>query len=70
MRALGVILIVVGIIALAWGGITYTKRERVLDMGSLHATVEKKEHISLSPVAGGVALVAGLILVARERRVA
>jgi hypothetical protein len=71
MRVLGVILVLLGVLAVAYGGITYTKREKVLDIGSVQASVDHKKRIPLSPVAGGVALVAGIaLLVARPRRTA
>lgn len=70
MKVLGIILIVFGIVALAYGGFTYTKREKVLDVGPLQASVDHKKTVPLSPMAGGIALVAGLALVfvgARQR---
>ena len=60
---LGVALIVVGILALGYQGITYTTREKVLDLGPLKASVEKQKTIPLSPVLGAVALAAGVVLV-------
>jgi uncharacterized membrane protein YidH (DUF202 family) len=59
----GVVLIIIGIIALAYQGITYTKTERVIDLGPLKVEAEKKETIPLPPILGGAALVAGIILV-------
>ena len=59
---IGIILIVIGIIALAYQGITYTTREKVVDIGPLHATRDEKHHVPLPPIAGAVALVAGVIL--------
>jgi uncharacterized membrane protein HdeD (DUF308 family) len=70
MRALGAILIVLGIIALVWGGISWTKREKVIDVGPIEASVEERKSIPLPPVAGAVALVAGVILVSRRSRMA
>lgn len=71
MRVLGIILVLLGILAVAYGGITYTKREKVLDIGSVEASVDHKKRIPMSPVAGAVALVAGVaLLVARPRRTA
>jgi hypothetical protein len=58
----GVILIVLGALALAYQGINYTHREKVLDIGPIHATEDKQEHIPLSPIVGGLALVAGVAL--------
>lgn len=62
MKIIGVVLIVVGIIALAYGGITYTKREKVLDIGPIEATTERRETIPLPPVLGGLALAGGIVL--------
>ena len=68
MRILGAILIVLGIVALAMRGISYTKKEKVLDMGPLQATTTERRSIPLSPIVGGVAVVAGLVLVLAARR--
>ena len=67
MRALGAILIVLGIIALVWGGITYTKREKVIDVGPIEASVDERKTIPLPPVAGVVAVIAGVALVVSRR---
>jgi uncharacterized membrane protein HdeD (DUF308 family) len=60
----GIVVIVVGIFALAYQGITYTKRERVVDVGPIHATKDMKKTIPLPPVVGGIALVGGIVLLA------
>ena len=60
---IGVILIVIGIIALAYGGITYTKREKVLDLGPIQATAERQKAIPFPPILGGICLVGGIVLV-------
>ena len=65
---LGILLIALGAIALAYGGITYTSEEQVADIGPIEASVEEKEKIPLPPVAGGVALVAGVGLLLVGRR--
>jgi hypothetical protein len=59
----GILLIVLGIVALGYEGITYTTREKVVDIGPLKASVEKKKTIPLSPLLGGAALVGGIVLV-------
>jgi uncharacterized membrane protein YidH (DUF202 family) len=59
---LGVVLIVIGVLALAYQGITYTTREKIIDLGPLQASVEKKKTIPLPPILGAVALAAGVIL--------
>jgi uncharacterized membrane protein YidH (DUF202 family) len=60
---LGVILIVVGIIALAYGGFTYTKREKVIDAGPLQVSADREKTVPLPPILGGLCLVGGIILV-------
>jgi len=60
---LGVVLIVVGLAALAYQGITYTRRETVLDLGPLHATAERNRTVPLPPVVGIAGVLAGVALV-------
>ena len=66
-RTVGVILIVLGLVGLAWGGITYTTREKVVDVGPIHASRDKTHTVPLPPVVGAIALIAGVVLVARKR---
>ena len=63
VMVVGIVLMILGVIALAYEGITYTTREKVVDIGPLKATVEKKKTIPLPPVLGGLALVGGVVLV-------
>lgn len=60
---IGIILIVVGIIALAYGGLTYTKREKVIDAGPLQVSADREKSIPLPPLLGGACLVGGILLV-------
>lgn len=62
VKVVGIVLIVLGIVALAYGGISYTRREKVLDIGPIEATAEKRHTIPLPPVLGGVALAGGVVL--------
>jgi hypothetical protein len=62
MKIAGILLIVLGAVALAYGGITYTRKEKVLDIGPIEATAERHETIPLPPVLGGVALAGGIVL--------
>jgi UDP-N-acetylmuramyl pentapeptide phosphotransferase/UDP-N-acetylglucosamine-1-phosphate transferase len=59
---LGLTLILLGVVAFSYQGITYTTREKIIDIGSLQATVDKKETIPLTPLVGGLALVGGIVL--------
>ena len=63
-KTLGIVLIVLGLFGLAWGGFTYTTRETVVDIGPIHATREKTHNIPLPPIAGAVALIGGVVLLA------
>ena len=60
---MGIVLIILGVIALTYHGITYTTREKVLRIGPLEATQEVKKTIPLPPLLGGVALAGGIVLV-------
>ncbi|MFY9528434.1 MAG: hypothetical protein WAR24_05960 [Candidatus Acidiferrales bacterium] len=68
----GILLVVLGALALAYQGITYTRQEKVLDIGPIHATKETQERIPLPPVLGGLALVGGvgLLVVGAKRKTA
>ena len=60
---LGIILIIFGVFVLAAEGITYTKTEKVLDLGPIEATTKHRKTIPISPIAGGAAVAAGILLV-------
>ncbi len=71
MTLAGVVLVVLGVAALAYQGITYTSRETVIDIGPIHATADRQRTVPLPPVLGIVALVGGvLLLVAGGRKIA
>jgi hypothetical protein len=59
---LGMALILLGLVAFAYQGITYTTREKVIDLGPLQATVDTKKTLPLPPLVGGLALVSGIVL--------
>ena len=68
---IGIVLIVLGVVALTYQGITYTTHKKVLDIGPIQATEQKRHTIPLPPVLGGLALVGGVIvLVLGSRRAA
>jgi len=65
----GVVLIVVGVLILAYGGFSFTRREKVLDIGPIQATAERHERVPLPPILGGAAILGGIgLLVAGSRR--
>ncbi len=59
----GIALIVFGLVVFAYQGITYTTQEKIIDLGPLQATVEKEKTIPFPPIAGGLALAGGIVLV-------
>jgi len=63
LKLIGILLTVFGVVALAVGGIRYTEREKVLDIGPLQATTEEHKTIPLSPIVGLAAVAGGIALV-------
>jgi hypothetical protein len=68
MKLGGIVLIVLGALALAYQGIRYTTREKLIDIGPLKVTASERKTIPLPPVVGGLALVAGIALVLADRK--
>ena len=62
VMVLGIVLVVLGVLALAYQGITYTKREKILDVGPLQATTDREKTIPLPPLVGGLSLAGGIAL--------
>lgn len=65
---IAVILIVIAIVAFGYQGITYTTREKVLDIGPLHMTAEKTRTLPLPPIVGAIALTGGILLLVLRRK--
>jgi hypothetical protein len=70
MRMLGIILIVLGILGFVYQGFSYTKREKVIDIGEIEASVDKKERVFVPPIASAIAIGAGVLIVLSSRRTA
>ena len=69
LLVIAVILIAIGVVSLAYQGITYTTREKVLEIGPIKATAEKEKTLPLPPILGGLSLAGGVVLlVAATRR--
>ena len=62
MKIAAIVLIVVGVIALAYGGISYTREKKVVDLGPIEATTKTRETVPLPPVLGAAAIVGGVLL--------
>ena len=59
----GIILVVIGVIGLVYGGISYTTEKTVVDIGPIKATADTRETIPVPPILGGIALVGGIVLI-------
>ena len=68
MKVIGFVLVIVGVLALAYGGISYNRERTVLDMGPIKATATEQKNIPLSPIVGGIALLGGIILLVAPRK--
>jgi len=68
VKTLGIILIALGIAGIAWGGLTYTTRETVVDLGPIQATREKSHSVPLPPIAGAVLLATGIALLVAGKK--
>ena len=62
MRMIGVALVILGIVALVYGGIGYNRRTTILDVGGIKATATEHKTLPIAPVAGTVALIGGIVL--------
>jgi uncharacterized membrane protein YidH (DUF202 family) len=68
MRALGIILIVFGVLALAYGGFTYTHEKKVVDLGPIQASRKETNTVPLPPILGVVAIIGGGVLLFTGKR--
>ncbi|MGH9674437.1 MAG: DUF3185 domain-containing protein [Bryobacteraceae bacterium] len=68
VKTFGIVLIVLGLIGVAWGGfVTYQTKETVVDLGPIEATRDKTHYVPLVPIAGVVAIVGGVLLLSARR---
>lgn len=66
MKIVGIVLGILGIVGLAYGGLSWTSRETVVDAGPIEITADKTERFPLPPVVGGLLLVAGVVLILKK----
>ena len=67
-KMFGIVLIVLGLIGLAYGGFSYTTSEKIVDIGPIHATRDKTHNIPLAPIGGALALIGGIVILAAGRK--
>lgn len=68
MRIIGIVLVVVGIAGLAYGGFSWTRQKTVLDAGPVSIKTDKRETLPIPPIVGGICVVAGLALLVTSKR--
>jgi uncharacterized membrane protein len=68
MRLFGIIMIVVGALILGYGGFSYVTQDKVVDAGPVQVTAEREKTVWIPPVIGGVAVIAGLVMLASGKR--
>ena len=68
MKILGIVLIVVGILGIGYGGLTWTHKDTVVDAGPIQITKDKHETLPVPPIAGALILIAGVALVMKPAR--
>ena len=68
MKALGFVLIILGVLALVYGGVSYNRERTVLDVGPFKATASEQKNVPLSPIVGGIALLSGIVLLVVPRK--
>ena len=68
MKILGFVLVILGLLALVYGGISYNRQRTVLDVGPFKATATEQKNIPLSPIIGGIVLLSGILLFVIPRK--
>lgn len=70
MKILAILLVAVGLVGLIYGGVTWTRHEKVLDIGPVEVTRSQEKSVPVPPIVGGVCLVAGVVLLVKGRTAA
>ncbi len=66
MKALGGLLVVVGLLGLLYGGFSWTRKDKVIDAGPIEVTTDKRESVAFPPLAGAALLIGGIVLLAKK----
>lgn len=66
-KSLGIVFLIAGIVMLIWTGFSYTKREKVVDAGPVHISADKHKSVSWPPYAGGILVIAGIVMLVADR---
>ena len=68
MKALGIVLVVLGVLGLVSGGFSWTRNKTVIDAGPFEVTAQERESLPIPPIAGGLVLVAGVVLLLKSKK--
>jgi len=68
MKIAAIILIVAGVLGLAYGGFSYTREKKVIDLGPIEATAKTRETVPVPPLLGGAAIVGGIVMLVMSSR--
>jgi len=68
MKTIGIILLVLGACMLIWTGFTYTKKEKIIDVGPLQVSADKQERVNWPPYLGAALIVGGIVIFAVSKR--
>jgi drug/metabolite transporter (DMT)-like permease len=68
MKIIGFMLVVIGVLALVYGGVSYNRQRTVVDVGPFKATATEQKNVPLSPIVGGIAVLGGVLLMAIPRK--
>jgi hypothetical protein len=67
-KPIGILLIVIGGIMLIWTGFSYTRKEKVVDAGPIHISADRQESVNWPPYAGGILLLAGIVVLVTGKK--
>jgi uncharacterized membrane protein YidH (DUF202 family) len=68
LKGIAVVLIVLGILGLAWGGFSFTQKEKAVDLGPIEVTRESTKSVPIPPIAGAAALLGGIALLVTSKK--
>jgi hypothetical protein len=67
-RNIGIILILLGAAMLIWTGVTYTKKEKIIDAGPIEVRADRKQSVNWPPYLGGLLVIGGIVVLATARK--
>jgi hypothetical protein len=68
LKIAGLVLVIAGLVVLLWGGVFWTDRDTIVDVGEFEVTTENREGVAVPPILGGIILVAGIVLLVLPQR--